>query len=51
MLTFPLYTHISSLLVFSECPNYGAIIPCLLEHGIEELPKRCKLTPGKILVY
>ena len=31
---------------FSECPNYGAIIPTLLEHEIEELPKRCKLTPG-----
>ena len=31
---------------FSECPNYGAIIPTLLEHDIEELPKRCKLTPG-----
>ncbi|XP_053390607.1 DNA ligase 1-like [Mercenaria mercenaria] len=31
---------------YCECPNYGAIVPCLLEHGIEELPKRCKLTPG-----
>lgn len=30
----------------SECPNYGAIIPCILEHGVEELPNRCKLTPG-----
>ncbi|KAM4636896.1 DNA ligase 1-like, partial [Discoglossus pictus] len=31
---------------FCELPNYDAIIPVLLEHGIESLPKHCKLTPG-----
>ncbi|KAL4239319.1 tRNA ligase [Mactra antiquata] len=31
---------------YCECPNYGAIIPCILEHGVKQLPERCKLTPG-----
>jgi DNA ligase-1 len=30
----------------SECPNYNLIVPALLEHGIRELPKHCKITPG-----
>ncbi|XP_039599791.1 DNA ligase 1 [Polypterus senegalus] len=31
---------------YCELPNYDAIIPVILEEGIDELPKRCKLTPG-----
>ncbi|XP_074105961.1 DNA ligase 1 isoform X2 [Cotesia typhae] len=31
---------------YCECPNYGMIIPVLLEDGVAELPKKCKLTPG-----
>lgn len=31
---------------FCELPNYDAIVPVMLEHGIESLPKHCRLTPG-----
>ncbi|NWJ09813.1 DNLI1 ligase, partial [Crypturellus undulatus] len=31
---------------FCELPNYGVIIPVLLEHGLESLPLHCKITPG-----
>ncbi|CAH2319423.1 DNA ligase 1 [Pelobates cultripes] len=31
---------------FCELPNYDVIVPVLLEHGIENLPKHCRLTPG-----
>jgi DNA ligase-1 len=32
--------------VYAEVPNYDVIIPILLKDGIEELPKKCFLTPG-----
>lgn len=31
---------------YCECPSYNEIIPVLLEKGIEELPKFCKISPG-----
>ncbi|XP_003224638.1 DNA ligase 1 [Anolis carolinensis] len=31
---------------FCELPNYDIIVPVLLEHGVESLPKHCKITPG-----
>ncbi|KAM8927715.1 DNA ligase 1 [Pelodytes ibericus] len=31
---------------FCQLPNYDVIIPALLEDGIENLPKHCRLTPG-----
>ena len=31
----------------SEMPNYNKLIPSLLEHGLEALPRYCHLTPGK----
>jgi len=30
----------------SELPDYAAIVPVLLEHGLEQLPKHCGITPG-----
>lgn len=32
--------------VFSELPSYNVLIPALLEHGVEGLRGRVKLTPG-----
>ncbi|EIN13769.1 DNA ligase I [Punctularia strigosozonata HHB-11173 SS5] len=32
--------------VYSELPTYDAVIPALLEHGIDGLKEHCKLTPG-----
>ncbi|WFD43080.1 hypothetical protein MPSI1_001732 [Malassezia psittaci] len=32
--------------VFSELPSYNVLIPALLEHGVEGLRDRVKLTPG-----
>lgn len=31
---------------YSELPNYDRVISSMLEHGIDDLPKHCKLTPG-----
>lgn len=31
---------------YCECPNYDAIIPVLLAHGVMELPNHCRLTVG-----
>ncbi|ESO89148.1 hypothetical protein LOTGIDRAFT_183140 [Lottia gigantea] len=31
---------------YCELPSYDAIIPVLLKEGVEELPNKCKLTPG-----
>ncbi|KOB71095.1 DNA ligase, partial [Operophtera brumata] len=31
---------------YCECPNYDAIIPVLLAHGVKELPNHCRLTVG-----
>uniref|UniRef100_A0A8C5CYS5 DNA ligase 1 n=1 Tax=Gadus morhua TaxID=8049 RepID=A0A8C5CYS5_GADMO len=32
---------------YCEMPNYDVILPVLLKEGIDELPKHCKLTPGR----
>lgn len=32
--------------VFSELPSYDIVVPALLEHGIDGLRERVKLTPG-----
>ncbi|XP_038035116.2 DNA ligase 1 [Anas platyrhynchos] len=31
---------------FCELPDYAAIVPVLLEHGLEKLPQHCGITPG-----
>ncbi|NWY08034.1 DNLI1 ligase, partial [Nothoprocta ornata] len=31
---------------FCELPNYGLLVPALLEHGLENLPRHCRITPG-----
>ena len=33
----------------SEMPNYNKLIPSILDHSLETLPKHCHLTPGKTL--
>ena len=40
---------VSYAIVNSECPNYDMIIPLLLTEKLEDLPNKCKLTPGKCL--
>lgn len=32
--------------VYSELPDYGVIIPTMLEHGIFQLGEHCKMQPG-----
>lgn len=32
--------------VYNEIPNYDIVIANLIEYGVYELPKYCKLTPG-----
>lgn len=32
--------------VYSEVPNWEMVIPCLMDVGVEDLPKKCFLTPG-----
>ena len=29
------------------CPNLDILVPALVEGGIDELEKRCNLTPGR----
>ncbi|XP_068673166.1 DNA ligase 1-like isoform X3 [Montipora foliosa] len=31
---------------YCEMPNYNKLIPSILEHGLEALPRYCHLTPG-----
>ena len=33
------------------CPNLDILVPALVEGGIDELEKRCALTPGTCLCY
>lgn len=48
---FPQLVHCDFFVIFihfdSEMPNYNKLIPSILEHGLEVLPKYCHLTPGK----
>ena len=30
----------------SEMPNYGVLIPALIDHGVDNLSDHCSLTPG-----
>lgn len=32
--------------VYNSVPNYTQLIPALLEHGVWELPKHCRMQPG-----
>ena len=40
-------TEICDMCVGSECPNYDMIVPLLFTDKLEDLPNKCKLTPGK----
>lgn len=31
---------------YCACPNYGALVPALQQHGARALPQHCRLTPG-----
>ena len=39
-----------TIISHSELPSYDAVIPVLLQHGVQELPNKCKLTPGQFVV-
>ncbi|CAK1543698.1 unnamed protein product [Leptosia nina] len=31
---------------YCECPNYDALVPVVLQYGVERLPEHCRLSPG-----
>ncbi|XP_075985103.1 DNA ligase 1 [Anticarsia gemmatalis] len=31
---------------YCECPSYDSMVPVLLQHGVQALPRYCRLTPG-----
>lgn len=54
-LSVTIVTDINIIIIYfifshSECPNFDAIIPVLLKEDVHDLPKHCKLTPGKMLL-
>eukprot|EP00899_Mesostigma_viride_P007438 jgi/Mesvir1/16696/Mv15091-RA.1 len=32
--------------VYSELPDYGCVVPALIQHGVDALPAHCHFTPG-----
>lgn len=40
-------SHVTVIVLCSECPSFDRIIPVLLKEGIEKLPDHCHLTPGE----
>lgn len=31
---------------YNDCPSYDALIPALIEHGLDDLTERCTFQPG-----